>query len=63
VRLIIPEWRRCHKCQTVSKDTSDQRELAHKVSDQETDTPHTWQPNKPSLNLSDAELAQLPAII
>lgn len=24
---------------------------------------YTWQPNKPSLNLSDAELAQLPAVI
>ena len=24
---------------------------------------YTWQPNKPSINLSDAELAQLPAII
>jgi hypothetical protein len=24
---------------------------------------YTWQPNKPSLNLTDAELAQLPAII
>jgi hypothetical protein len=24
---------------------------------------YSWQPNKPSLNLSDAELAQLPAII
>jgi hypothetical protein len=24
---------------------------------------YTWQPNKPSINLTDAELAQLPAII
>ena len=24
---------------------------------------YTWQPNKPSINLSEAELAQLPAII